>query len=162
MIKSILVFLTLLAPTSIEVAIAPPPEPHLEVFRHVLKNRADLDLPYANRLSKAIYKASTAHGLNPIKVSAILRQECRYRLKCINAVTKDYGIGQINIKTIHAFKFDKTRLLNDLDYSVEAAVIVLADFKRMYGQKEQDYWTRYNTSNPEKRKKYKQLVAQYL
>jgi hypothetical protein len=43
----------------------------------------------------------------------------------------------------------------DLEYSVKAGAIVLADFKRMYGEKEKDFWTRYNTSHPEKRQKYK-------
>lgn len=161
MIKTI-VGISLFISSIISTASTVPFKHHNKVYNHLLKNKRDLDRTYADRLAQAIYKASNKYNLNPIKVSAILRQECRYKLSCVNDLTKDYGIGQINIKTIKAFKFDKKRILNDLDYSVEAAVIVLADFKRMYGHKEKDYWTRYNTSNPEKRKKYKQLVAQYL
>lgn len=163
MIKTILISLLVILPIWTGASDAPKPlKPHQAVYNHVLKNKPDLDPTYAEALSRAIYRASVKHGLNPLKVSAILRQECRYKLRCINNTTKDYGIGQININTIEGFKFDKHKLLNDLDYSVEAATIVLADFKRMYGHREKDYWTRYNTSNPEKRKKYQQLVAQYL
>lgn len=168
MIRQILLFLIALLPASIGVTQPPPVKPHLEVYRHVLKNYPKIDKAYADRLSQAIYRASTAHNLNPLKVSAILRQECHYRLKCINAVTKDYGIGQINVKTIAAFKFDKTKLLTDLDYSVEAAVLVLADFKRMFGHKEKDWFCRYNVGTAQKSKieqkcqAYKVLVARYM
>ena len=137
-------------------------KPHSKVYKHIIKNQPYIDLGYAERLSKAIYSFSNKYKVNPLKVSAILAQECMYRLKCINDGSKDYGIGQINIRTIRVFKLDKKKLLTDLEYSVESSVIVLADFKRMYGHKEQDYWTRYNSSRPSKRQVYKQLVARYM
>lgn len=74
----------------------------------------------------------------------------------------DRGIGQINHKTIKHFKFDPNKLVSNLEYSVEAAAIVLADFKRMYGKKEVEYWTRYNASTKSKRQVYKNLVARYM
>lgn len=79
-----------------------------------------------------------------------------------DCVAVDFGIGQINKRTIKAFKFDKTKLLNDLEYSVEASAKVLADFKRMYGKKDPEYWTRYNAGKLEKRKVYKNLVARHM
>lgn len=163
MIKWLLLTLFIINPISFGVEVVPTPiKPHITVYNHILKNKPNLDPVYADRLAWAIYSTSNKYKLNPLKVSAILRQECRYLLKCINDTSKDYGIGQINHKTIKAFNFDKNRLLVDLDYSVEAAVIVLADFKRMYGRKEVDYWTRYNASNPQKREVYKQLVVRFL
>lgn len=87
-------------------------------------------------------------------------QESSYR-KSIIGKTKDYGIGQINIKTIKNFKFCQTRMVEDLNYAVEASFIVMADFKRMY-KNDPEYWTRYNSSNPEKRQQYKLLVSKYL
>ena len=79
-----------------------------------------------------------------------------------DCVVVDYGIGQINHKTIKNFNFDQKKLLSDLTYSVEAAAVVLADFKRMYGKKEETYWTRYNASSPTKREVYRVLVARYF
>ncbi len=133
-----------------------------KLFKQILKNQPTIDSNYAVRLSNAILDASNRHGVNPHKIAAILAQECRYRLHCINKVSKDYGIGQINHKTIKAFNMDKERLLNDLDYSVEMAVVVLADFKRMYGKREKNWFTRYNSSNPDKRKVYETLVARFM
>lgn len=170
MIRTILISLTIILPIWTGASDAPPPplKPHQTVYNHVIKNKPDLDPTYAERLAKAIYKASIKYGLNPLKVSAILRQECRYRLQCINNVTKDYGIGQINIRTIKAFKLSKNKLLNDLDYSVESAALILADFKRMYAHKEQDWYCRYNVGTgpklaiESKCNAYKTLVARYM
>lgn len=77
-------------------------------------------------------------------------------------VCSDFGISQIYFKTAKAFKFEIDRLTTDLDYSVEAGAIVLADFKRMYGHRELDWYTRYNASSRGKRNIYKNLVARYL
>ena len=164
MIRTMFILLTIILPIWTGASDAPPPllKPHQTVYNHVIKNKPDLDPTYAENLSKAIYRASIKHRLNPLKVSAILRQESGYRLDAINRVTKDFSIGQINYKTIKAFNFDKNRLLIDLDYSVEAAIIVLADFKRMYGKREKNWYSRYNSSNDNKRKEYEQLVARYL
>jgi len=133
-----------------------------KLFKQILKNQPTIEANYAVRLSNAILDASMRHRVNPHKIAAILAQECRYRLNCINKVTKDYGIGQINHKTIKAFNMDQKRLLTDLEYSVEMAVIVLADFKRMYGKREKDWFTRYNSSKPDKRKHYGELIARFM
>ncbi len=79
-----------------------------------------------------------------------------------DCVAVDFGIGQINQKTIKSFNFDKNKILSDLEYSVEASAKVLADFKRMYGHKEVDYWTRYNAGKRSKREIYKNLVARHM
>jgi hypothetical protein len=84
-----------------------------------------------------------------------------------DCVAVDFGIGQINDRTIRSFKFDQDKLLSDLTYSVEAAAIVLADFKRMYPN-DSEFWTRYNAgvrNTPvvqKNRKIYKRLVARYM
>lgn len=132
------------------------------LFKHILKNQPNLDSNYVLRLSNAILDASIKYKVNPYKLSAILRQESGYKLNIINKATKDYSIGQINERTIKAFNMDKQRLLTDLTYSVNMSAFVLADFQRMYGHKEQDFWTRYNSSNPIKRNTYKMMVARFL
>lgn len=135
------------------------------VFCQIVKNNPKIDLNYAYRLSNVINKVAVEMGVNPKRYAAILAQESMYKLdakNCWDNECHDYGIAQINKRTIKAFKFDKKKLLTDLEYSVKAGAIVLADFKRMYGDKEEDFWTRYNASCPDKRKKYKQLVMRFL
>lgn len=77
-------------------------------------------------------------------------------------VCSDFGMSQIYFKTAQGFGFDIDRLLTDLDYSVEAGAIVLADFQKRYSHKELDWWTRYNASSRAKRNIYKTLVERYL
>ena len=132
------------------------------IFDQVVKNHPKIDRIYAREVAKAIQKVAKEMGIKPERLAAILAQESRYTLNAVNRRSRDYGIAQINHKTIESFGFDKQRLLTDLEYSVKAGAIVLADFKRMYGKREKDYWTRYNSSNPDKRKKYEILVARYL
>jgi hypothetical protein len=84
-----------------------------------------------------------------------------------DCVVVDYGIGQINHKTVKNFKFDTKKLLSDLAYSVDASAKVLADFKAKY-PKDPEFWTRYNAGNKldavtkAKRSTYKHLVARYF
>lgn len=77
-------------------------------------------------------------------------------------VCADFGIGQIYYKTAKGFGFDLNRLTTDLDYSIEAAAKVLADFKKRYSAREVNWWTRYNARSRIKRKIYRQLVERYF
>jgi soluble lytic murein transglycosylase-like protein len=114
-------------------------------------------------VSEAIDKYTTRYNIEPHIYTSILMQESGYDLAAANDKSKDYGISQINIRTIKAFGFDKKRLLTDLDYSIKAGAIVLSDFKRMYHKKEGDkYWSRYNTSKPSLRLVYKRKVARHF
>lgn len=61
-----------------------------------------------------------------------------------DCVAVDFGIGQINYKTIKNFNFDQKKLLSDMTYSVEAAAIVLADFKRFQKKEPNTWYCRYN------------------
>ncbi len=92
----------------------------------------------------------------------MLMQESAYKVSAQNNRSKDYGIGQINHRTVKRFRLNKTLLLSDISYSVDAAGMVLADFKRMYGKREASYWTRYNSGQDTKREIYKRLVSRYL
>lgn len=77
-------------------------------------------------------------------------------------VCTDFGIGQIWYKTANSYDFDIVKLTTDVEYSVEAAAIVLKDFKNRYGHKEKDWWTRYNARNRKARDEYKELVERYI
>lgn len=114
------------------------------VFCHIVKNNPAIDLDYAMELSNIIAKLSKAYNINPMKLSAILAVESLYKLDAVNHKTQDYGIAQINNKTIERYGFDKQKLLTDLEYSTKAGAIVLADLKKMYVSKEKDWHCRYN------------------
>lgn len=133
-----------------------------QIVIQILKNHPNLDKEYAEDLATVIVKVSKEFDIKPTRLTAILAQESMYRLNAVNHKSKDYGIAQINIGTVRKFGFDKDLLLTDLEYSVKAGAIVLADFRRMYGKREKDYWTRYNSSDPDKRKEYEVLVARYM
>ena len=77
-------------------------------------------------------------------------------------VCTDFGISQIYYKTARSFDFDLELLTTDLTYSIEAGAKVLVDFKKRYGRRELDWWTRFNASSPIKRQKYKELVERWL
>lgn len=130
-------------------------------YGQIKKNNPSLDETYARELSFIVDKLALRYGIKPDRLTAILAQESMYRLNAVNHKSKDYGIAQINHRTIQRFGFDKKLLLTDLEYSVKAGAIVLADFKRMYGKREKKYWSRYNSSDKEKRKEYEQLVAKF-
>ena len=77
-------------------------------------------------------------------------------------VVADIGISQINYKTAKLFKFNIMKLINNLEYSIEAGAIILADFKRRYSHREKNWWSRYNASSKRKRLMYEAMMYQYL
>ena len=173
MIKQIIVILSLFVSSTIAIPKTVPYNPipsrdHFVIYNQIYKNNPKLEHTYVYRLAGVIIKAAKKHDLNPRKLSAILAQECRYKLDCINKVTKDYGIGQINQKTIKAFKLDKARLLQDLEYSVDSSAMVLADFKRVFGRREFHWYCRYNVGTApmnlikDKCDRYKTMVARFM
>jgi soluble lytic murein transglycosylase-like protein len=84
-------------------------------------------------------------ALDPKLLQAIFEVESRQNHNAINRQSLDYGIGQINIKTIKAYKFNRAALLTDRQYSIDAAVQVLCDLKKTYASVEPFTWyCRYN------------------
>lgn len=179
--KTFLVLVMILASSQAAQQPSARPMPQSKVVvsqklvHQIQKNNPKISKQYARTLASLIEKKSKKHNVSPKVLAAMLMQESAYNISAKNircgvslttgnkdCVVIDYGIGQINYKTIKHFKFDETKLVSNLEYSVEAAAIVLADFKRMYGHKDQEYWTRYNASTPAKRQAYKILVARYM
>lgn len=141
-----------------------------EIFQQIIRNKPDIHIQKALLLSSLIVKESNKVDINPKLFTAILMQESGYRLNAKNCkdtnegyeICLDFGVSQINYKTILLYKFDKKRLMTDIEYSIEAGLQVLSDFKKRYGHKEINYWSRYNTSNPKARKKYQKQVERWL
>jgi soluble lytic murein transglycosylase-like protein len=132
------------------------------IYSKIIRNKPSIDKDYARVLAGSIIKYSLKYNISPIQYNAMLAQESYYELGAVNLTTGDYGLSQINRSTAEAYGLNTGRLLKDIDYSVEAGLIVLADFKKRYGNKEEDYWSRYNSSNKQKRTIYKKLVVGYM
>jgi soluble lytic murein transglycosylase-like protein len=133
-----------------------------DVNKQIIKNKPSISRTYAYMLSETIVKISKNYEISPRKYAAILMQESAYKLNAVNKTSKDYGIAQINHKTALAFSLNVDRLLTDLVYSLEAGAIILSDFKKRHYKKEKEfYFTRYNTSNKQKRINYQKLVQRY-
>ena len=132
------------------------------IYNKILKNKPDINRSYAKKLANIIDIKSIKYNIDPIQYTAMLAQESQYRLEAVNTTTGDYGISQINYRTAAAYGLDIARLISDLEYSVEAGLIVLFDFKKRYAYKETDYWSRYNSSNRTKRDTYKKSVEGYI
>lgn len=132
-------------------------------FSQIVRNKPNIDPTYAQTLSSEIVRVAKRYGIRSDIYTAILMQESGYDLKAINKRSHDYGIAQINKKTAAAFKLCPKKLTSDLSYSVEAGALVLSDFKNRWFKKEgYEYWSRYNTSNKEKRLLYKQKVLRHF
>jgi membrane-bound lytic murein transglycosylase MltF len=137
-------------------------------MKQIKKNHPRLNEKIVRDVASAIEIVSKKHNLKPERLAAIAMQESTYQLNevsCfwIKGVKRcDYCMMQINDRTADNFGFDKDRLLSDTQYCIEAGAKILKDFKRMYGKKEANWWTRYNSSKDHKRDEYKIKVERWL
>lgn len=113
------------------------------VYCQITERSPNINRKYARRLSFTIRSASKRHDVPPRVLTAILGAESSFRLNVVNK-DADFGIAQVNIHNIRAYKFDKNRLVTDLRYSVNAGAKVLYWFKDTYSAKEEQWYLRYN------------------
>ena len=131
------------------------------IYCQIMKNKPNINWVKAHKLAGAIERSSLKHGVRADILTAIIMRESSYRMGI--RAGNDYGLTQINIRTVKAFGFDIGKLMTDLEYSVEAGAIVLADFKKRYYKREpNNYWSRYNHSRAKYRRKYEKGVKQWL
>lgn len=152
-----------------------------KVYCQIIKHIPKLKGKRGMNMSNSIFKQCTSHKVNCQIYTAILIQESRLNLKAKNCrigmveeivedettyverrTCFDFGISQINFKTIKSFKFSLEKLTTNLDYSIAAGAKVLYNFKRMYGKREDKWWSRYNSSHPIHRKVYENYIERWL
>lgn len=151
-----------------------------KIYCQIIKNSPSIDRNYAMTMSNYIYKFSKKYGISSRVYTAILAQESMYKLNaknCTKGLHKDYmipveacsdfGISQIHYNNIPRFKFNVGKLLNNLEYSIEAGFKVLHDIKKRVDISDKDWYTRYNcglkgTTKRETCQRYKKLVEKYL
>ena len=139
--------------------------PPIYVYDQIKANKPSLPEWYVLRLSSVINNITAKYNIPKRLYTAILMQESGYKLdakNCTYGKCMDFGIGQIHKSSIRRYKLSKEKILNNLEYSVEAGVRILSDFRDMYGKKEREYWTRYNSSNNSARQLYAKRVLRWL
>lgn len=149
------------------------------IYDQIKRNNPNLNHDYIVILTHSIKRLSLKYNINPTIYSAILAQESMYSLSAKNCkkgldsslneviTCYDFGIAQINYKTAKLYKLNLKRLTRDLDYSLEAGLMVLSDLKKTYGQTK-DWWVRYNVGTGKEAMKsssaleYKNKVGRFL
>lgn len=136
-----------------------------KIKNKIMENNPNIDRSTARHIASVVYTKTNKYGIPNDIFVAILAQESMYKLSAKNCNRKrctDFGISQIHHSTVNRYKFDKNKLLTDLEYSVEAGCIVLKYFMDKYRNKEKNWYSRYNSSKPSLRKKYEKSVKRFL
>lgn len=133
------------------------------VFHQILKNKPDIDRLYAVRLADCLVNAAKKHDMDPHRAAAIAMQESTYRKNAVNKnrFSADYGLFQINSKTVREYGLNKKKLIEDMEYSVNAYFQVMKDKNRLCEKLKNDAWSCYHSKTPSLRLKYKKLVNKY-
>ena len=131
-----------------------------QVFYHIIKNNPNIDIIEAKKIANYVVKHTSKFHINPKILSAILAQESMYNNKAKNT-TNDYSIGQINIVSIKQYKFDRSKMMLDVDYAISCSAKILNDIKLKHGL-EHNWWSRYHSKTRNKRIIYEKLVKKYL
>ncbi len=108
-----------------------------DTYNKIVELKPDIDKVYAIELSQVIDKHSATYNVPSESLVKLAYIESKFKLNAINKITKDFGIMQINIRNIKAYNLDKSRLLNDADYSVESGAKVFAYFYHRYASTEE-------------------------
>lgn len=98
------------------------------VYSLLIAHGAKSSVP-AKQLAPAIVKLSKKYGEDPILVTQIILLESRGKANAHNTKTKDYGLMQINEKTILAKHLDMSRIFN-WRYNLEAGVRILSELRK--------------------------------
>ncbi len=84
----------------------------IKAISEQLRRKASPKAVPAHLLAPVILRASLKYGIHYRLLTSVLLLESRGVEKAYNKRTKDYGIGQINIKTAHAMGLTMTCLMN--------------------------------------------------
>jgi len=96
----------------------------------ISKNNPRLGTDYIDKLANVFYNVGQKYNIPANILAAIASVESNYKLGAINGRSGDFGIMQINLRAHR--KFDKEKLLTDLQYSVEAGAQVFLWFFKRY------------------------------
>jgi hypothetical protein len=126
------------------------------------------------RLAKVIDAAAARYDQDPMLLAAIVRTETYFDSGQKNcwpapwrpepgAITCDYGLAQVNEQWVKRWNLNAERLQHDDQYNLNVAARILAQIQKMFGAKEPGNWFgRYHSGTPSKRRVYEARLLQYL
>jgi len=145
------------------------------IFHFIINLRPSINKQLAMKYSNSFHRYSKRYGLDPYLLVAIAMQESGIVLNRIRMVKgyvyvdkkyvpmkieTDFCMMQIHYRNVENMGLDLKKLITDYDYCIGVGAKILAYFRR-YENSEENWWTRYNTSNSLKRKIYENLVNRY-
>lgn len=102
-------------------------------YWQIVHNQPGIDRQYAEEIAEITDRLADKYKVPANVVTAMMRAESNYILNATNSNSNDFGILQINQYHIeNGHKFDRYRLLTDLEYSIEAGFIVFQWFYKTY------------------------------
>lgn len=138
-----------------------------QAYDAIRKLQPKLSAKTARQLAKSFIKVSITPecGIPWQILVSIAFNESSLGLKLHNNKSKDYGLMQINHRTIQRMTLDKDRLLSDPTYSISAGCQVLAANKQAYAKKH-SFWlgiyrsgtALYKVSIKENAKRYHKII----
>lgn len=148
------------------------------IYHQIIKNNVNINKQYAMKLSNIIHVVSKKVGVDARILTAIMAQESMYDNKargCHKGIDQfglesttcsDFGILQLNYKTISSHNFDINLINQDIRYSIESGAIILKWFHKVY-KSDPNWWTRFNcgtrgTTDRKTCRIYKSLVSRFL
>lgn len=138
----------------------------LEIKAMMQRVSPDLADQVAIPLARAIHSNSKKYKISAKVAVAIFKQESNFKLDAVNYVSKDFGLGQINYRSILERKINLGKLLTNQEYAVEQTFAILADLKSRYAKIDykngRKWWTRYHSRTPALGQAYNTRIEQHL
>lgn len=113
------------------------------------------------QIHHSVDKYSKVFNIDRKLILAIIQVESNFKVNS-KSNTKDYGLMQLNHKSMNVFCNNKKRLISDIDYSIMCGVAFLSKIKKKYGRKEIYWWARYHSSTPIHRDRYIKKIQKVL
>lgn len=120
----------------------------------------------ASVIAKLIHEYAVKHQVDWRPIVAIFKQESNFDLEAVNYVSRDFGIGQLNYKTILNRKVSLARLLTEYPYAIEETFLIIAELCMTYDRIDRKAgrycYTRYHSFVPSIRDKYREALKKHL
>ena len=101
-------------------------------LEQIMRNKPGIELIYATRLAMEIDIAADMYKVPANVLAAICRVESSYILEAVNKRSNDFGLMQVNMFNIRAYKLDKYKLTTDMAYAVQNGAMIFSWFYRRY------------------------------
>lgn len=103
-------------------------------------------------LAPKIMVAAHKHGVSSRLLASIVAVESKFQPRAYNRRSKDYGLGQINIKSLFA-RGRSPNLVYNIEYNLDLSALILAEKQKRFATRELNWYCRYNVGTGKMRGK---------